>query len=234
MSQNFKATRKLRRAVLKEIEQQQKADSEAAIKVRSSILASTKELLESLSSLLDWCAEEGNVSRAEREIFLAIAPSLSIDDWLRCRKQYGDCEASAALAQACLDRAQKSYDEVATFGIVSKLFKNENEKRIFDALKSNRDKLADDLSDLRQEARRLEGSVREKSKEFLQQAMRKESLEFLRNSQSPISRRVKVDLKKMTEDVGSLVRDHASIQRESLGRVQQYVADLAAAYNSNV
>jgi gas vesicle protein len=230
MSHNFTATRRLRRAVLKDIEQQQKADSEAAMRIRNCILAGTKELLQSLSVLLEAYVADGDVSQAERQVFVAIAPSLSLDEWLHCRQQHHECERRSASLRERLVEAQKGYDEIAPLGIFSKLLKNENEKRIFDALKSNRDKLANDLSANEEELSRLESGIREKSKEFLKQAMKKESLDFLRNASSPISNRVKTNLEKMREEVGDLVNAHAAAQRRSLDSVQQNITALTGAY----
>ena len=222
ISQHFKTTRKLRRAVLKEFEQQQKADSEAAVKIRNCVLASTKELLQSLSTLLESYGEAPHVSQTERQIFSAIAPFVSLDEWLQLREQHASCERKATLLREHLKEAQKSYDEVSPLGVISKLFKNENENRIFDALKSNRDKAADSLSDVDEETRRLESCIRQKSTDFLRQAMSEESLQFIRNASSPISHRVRESLDKMAEDLQKLINAHAAAQLLSLTRVQEH------------
>jgi len=170
------------------------------------------------------------VSQTERQMFSAIAPSVRLDEWLQLRQQHVAYEQKATSLREHLREAQKSYDEVSPLGVISKLFKNENEKRIFDALKSNRDKVADDLSSADAEIRRLEDCIRQRSMDFFRQAMNKESLEYIRNTSLPISHRVRQSLEKMTQDVQRLINAHATAQLLSLARVQEHVTNLISAY----
>lgn len=230
MSQKFGNARKFRRAIIAELEQQQKADSQAAREIRNCILANTRELLQSLSRLLETYGPQQEVGEPERRLFSTIAPSVSLDDWLRLREEHAASERRAESLGEGLRDAQKGYDEVAPLGVVSKLFKNPNEKLIVDAMKSRRDKIASDVSAVNTETSRLENVMQQQAEKFLGAAMSKDSLEYLRSTLSPVSKRVKETLVKMTDEVQRLVNTHSATQSSSLAKVQDNVTSLSNSY----
>jgi hypothetical protein len=116
MSQNFINARRLRRAVVAEFEQQQKADAEAAKRIRDCILVNTKDLLESLSTMLEGYCEQSGISGAERDLFSTISPSVSLDGWLACRKSHAGSERRAVSLREELRQAQKNYNDAAPWG----------------------------------------------------------------------------------------------------------------------
>ncbi len=223
-------TWKLRREIVAELEQQQKADSEAAKKIRNCLLANTKDLLDSLASLLESCGRDHEVTEPERLWFSRIARSFSVDRWVRCRTEHMREERKAESLRSSFERAQNSYNEVSKWGRLTRAFMNENEKRIFDALKSRRDQISADLGSIENEIRRLEENLGQEARMFLDEAMSTESLESLRGTPALAFKPVQGILLKMTDEMKHLAGTHAAVQFKSLANVRAKLDSLAGAY----
>jgi hypothetical protein len=230
MSQNFINARRLRRAVVAEFEQQQKADAEAAKRIRDCILVNTKDLLESLSTMLEGYCEQSGISGAERDLFSTISPSVSLDGGLACRKSHAGSERRAVSLREELRQAQKNYNDAAPLGPLSRPFKSENEKHVIDAFKSKCDKLSSELSAVDTEIVHFEHCIQEKARSFFKEAMGKKSLEYLRSNESSVSDQTRKALAKLQDDVRELVDRHLTVQARSLAMVQRDVTTLAGSY----
>src|SRR5258707_14513647 len=138
MSENLLSARKLRRRILKRIEEQQKADAAISIELRNSTIAISVELLQQVALLLQSYTLDRPPDTAQEALFAAIAPSESIDAWLLLCRQELEQTGKIDLLKRNAETANANYRKAAPLGPVTKFLRKKADKDIIEALKVNR------------------------------------------------------------------------------------------------
>lgn len=231
MNSNFQVVRDKRRQIIKQLEKQQLADAEAALKLRNIFIASHKNILDALVGMLGRYSPDYALCQHERDFFEPIVGSEFLDQWLAMRCQ--DLEIDRKLSQLRPEfrSAKQNYDEVSPLGGLSRMFKNNAEKNISDALLAERDRLASEVASAEKSQSELICKLQTHAESFFRKAMEKENLNILGSAPSPVMNEIKGLLSKMNEEISQFWADHVATQRGSLSEISNAMSAIVSIYD---
>jgi|ERR1035441_8125597 hypothetical protein len=242
MNASFVQARRSRRKIIHLLQKQQEVDSKAAKLLKEQFLAGHRRLLVCIAGMLNDLrsslhvdADRGftrNSSEDDRRLFCAVCTDFSLEEWQSLQAKETHLNVRRIVTSVLLSTAQKSYDEVAPFGFLSRLGSNEGEKVEIDKRKALRDSHALEVSSITNEINLNLLEIRERADQFLRSATSAASIACLIND-SPIKDQVKEILADTSSKLSSSWKTIAEEQAISLRESQSHLDQLIGIYEQH-
>ena len=229
MNASLVSARKLRRKLIKHLQQQQALDSAQAALLKQYFTDGHRRYLKAVGSYI----AQADFTSERNEFLRTLCSEVTVEEFNSLQEQRQQTQACILLAQKELKKAEAAYSSVAPLGVtVSGWFSNDEEKAEIRRRKREKDKCESTLSQHQLTLAQLENSLSAMCDFYLRASTTPHGLGMF-TTVSPIREQVARILSDMSRDVSSTWNSLSSQQTESLIAMEQRILELRHIYGNS-